>query len=81
MFYLNIEGTKNGDTSYSKLETDILVLAEKALGGNVDKAKKAMSRFSHILDFFSTKDSNGKFINNPNDFFGKFIQTEYEVWP
>lgn len=81
LFYLNIEGTKNGDTSYSKLETDILVLAEKALGGNVDKAKKAMSRFSLILDFFSTKDSNGKFINNPNDFFGKFIQTEYEVWP
>jgi len=81
LFYLNIEGTKNGDTSFSNLETDILVLADKVLGRNIDKAKTIMSRFSHILDFFSTKDSNGKLTNNPSDFFEKFIQKEYEVWP
>ena len=82
LFYLNVEGTKSGATSYSALETDILTLADKVLGADMSKAQQTMSRLSYILDFFSKKDpTTNELVNNPKDFFNKYILTDYETWP
>jgi len=44
------------------------------------EAEKIMSRFEKILNFFSKKDSQGNYENDPTTFFSRFIKTEYDWW-
>ena len=45
-----------------------------------EEVRRIMSRFERILDFFSKKDEEKKYVNDPNTFFGQFIQTNYDAW-
>lgn len=45
------------------------------------EARQILKRFERILDFFSKTDVHGNYINDPKTFFGKYILSEYDVWP
>lgn len=45
------------------------------------EARHIMRRFERILDFFSETDNKGNLVNDPKQFFSRFIQIDYDEWP
>lgn len=62
----------------NKEYTDEELEKEKQLKSG--EAKQIMSRLERILDFFSQKDDEKKYVNDPTAFFGQFIKTNYDIW-
>ena len=44
------------------------------------EARQIMRRFERILDFFSQTDVKGNLVNDPKQFFARFIQIDYDEW-
>jgi len=46
----------------------------------IKEAQEIMSRFETIMDFFSEKNSNDEYVHDPENFFGEYIQCDYNTW-